>query len=355
MNFGTTTHSVIVTLVTLFGVMPSSTNYELHNYNYGSGGTGSSSANGKSLNATTGETTNVQSTSTNYKVRSGNNNVQQANVPSAPSFTNPSNYYNKLKFVIATSNNPSDAKYSIAISDDNFVTTRYVQNDNTVGASRGAEDYQTYSAWGGASGQLVTGLLPATTYKIKVNAIHGSFTETEFGPESSAATVAPSISFDIDVSAVDTETAPPYTAQFGPVLPATVINTAESVWIDIETNANTGAMVYVKSANGGLKSNFASHTVTSATADLAAAGSGYGAQGTTATQTSGGPLTINAPYNGTLESVGVVDVTLRQIFGSTAPVVGGRASFLLKVKTTPQTPAAADYRDTLTVIAAASF
>lgn len=349
------TSGAVTAVFALFGVMPSSGNYELNNYSYGSGGTGESTSTNFSLNATTGETSNVQSESTNFRVRSGNNNVQQANVPVAPSFTNPANYYDKLNFIINPSDNPSDARYSIAISDDNFVTVRFIQNDNTIGANRGPEDYQTYAAWGGVSGQQVVGLKPATTYKIRVNAIHGSFSETEYGPEASAMTAAPTLSFDIDTSATDTETAPPYGAAFGPVLPATVINSAETIWIDLDTNANSGAAVYLRSANSGLTSSAASHTIASASADLGAVGSGYGAIGSTATQLSGGPIGIVAPYNGTLEEVGLLDGSLRSIFSSISPVVGGRASFLLKVKTLPQTPASDDYEDTLTIIAAASF
>ncbi len=355
MNAASGIVSLVTAGISLFAAMPSSTNYQLNNYQYGSGGTGSSNSTNYSLNATTGELSNVQSSSTNYGVRSGNNNVQQANVPLAPTFSNPSSYYNKLLFIINPSSNPTDTKFSIAISDDNFVTTQYIQNDNTIGAVRGIEDYQTYAAWGGASGQLVTGLLPATTYKIKVNAFQGSFTETEYGPTATAATVAPTISFDIDVTAVDGETAPPYIMTFPPVLPNTVNNTAETVWVDIDTNADSGAMIYVKSANAGLKSLAASHTINSATADLTSVSSGYGLHGLAGTQTSGGPLTLSAPYNGTLNNVGIIDNTLRQVLSSSAPITGGRGSFLLKVKTLPQTPASPDYQDILTVIAAASY
>lgn len=339
----------------LFAVMPSSTNYQLNNYNYGSGGTSSSNSTNYSLNATTGEASNSESTSTNYRTRSGNNNVQQAHVPTAPTFTNPANYYNKLRFIIAPSDNPSDTKFSVAISDDNFVTTRYIQNDNTIGNARGLEDYQTYAAWGGASGQLVIGLTPGTTYKIKVNAFQGDFTETEYGPTATAATVAPSITFDIDVSASDTETAPPYVTSIGNLLPATVTTTTQKVWIDLDTNANSGAMVYVKSTNAGLLSNDASHTISSTTADLSGSSTGYGVQGSTVAQGSGGPLSMTAPYNGAGQNVGLIDTALRQVFSAAAPITAGRGSFVLKAKSAAQTPAGADYQDILTIIAAGSY
>jgi hypothetical protein len=336
----------------LFAAMPASSNYGLHNYGFGSGGTSSASSSSYKLNATTGEVSGQQASSTTYKARSGNQNSQQSNVPPAPTFTNPSNYYNKLQFVVSNGSNPTDTKFSIAISTDNFVTTKYVQTDDTIGNSK---SYQTYAAWGGAAGQLVTGLQPNTTYQLKVNAIQGNFTETEYGPSASAATVAPTISFDIDVSAADTETAPPYATSFGSLLPGTVTNTPEKVWIDIATNANSGAFVYVASTSGGLFSSHASFTLASATADLSAVGSGYGAQGTSATQSSGGPLSTSAPFNVSAQNVGLLSTTAQRIFTSSAPITGGRGSFQLKAKAAAQTPSANDYKDTLTLTAVGVF
>lgn len=339
----------------LFAALPSSSNYQLHNYGYGSGGTGQSSSTNYGLNATTGETSNTQASSANYKTRAGNTNTEQANVPVAPSFTNPSNYYNKLRFVIATSNNPTDTKYSIAISTDNFATTQYIKSDNTVGATLAITDYQTYAAWGGASGGLAIGLAPTSTYKIKVNAFQGKFTQTEYGPTASAATVAPSVTFDIDVAATDSKTSPPYSTSFGSLLPGIVTNTPEKIWVDVITNGESGAKVYISSANSGLRSNARSFTINSATADLTAAATGYGAQGSTATQASGGPLTVSAPYNVAAQNVGRLDSTIREIFSSPTPITAGRGSLQLKAKAAALTPAAGDYQDILTLTIAAAF
>lgn len=341
--------------IPFFGALPASTNYQLHNYGYGSGGTSNATSTNYGLNASTGETSNVESSSTNYKARSGTQNAQQAHVPDVPTFTNPANYYNKLKFVLIPGANPSDTLFSIAISSDNFVTTQYIQSDNTVGPVRGIEDYQSYATWGGAAGQLVTGLSPSTTYKIKANAFQGRFTETEYGPLATAATVAPSITFDIDVSAVDAKTSPPYTTSFSNLLPATVTSAAEKIWVDLVTNAESGGKVYISSLNGGLKSNTNSFTLTSATADLAVASTGFGAQGTTATQTSGGPLTISAPYNVTAQNVAIINATIREIFSAPAPITAGRGSLTLKAKAAALTPSGNDYQETLTLTAAASF
>src|SRR5665213_849167 len=116
-------HGLLGLVVTglLFATLPSSASYQLHNYGFGSGGTSGSTSTNYSLNATTGETSNNQSTSATFKARSGNPNEQHAHVPPAPSLANPGSYYDKLLFVVAPGSNPTDTKFSIAISDDGFV------------------------------------------------------------------------------------------------------------------------------------------------------------------------------------------------------------------------------------------
>ena len=98
------------------------------------------------------------------------------------------------------------------------------------------------------------------------------------------------------------------------------------------------------------------YTITSASADLASASEGFGVQGVSKTQSSGGPLDYVSPYNGSSDNVGVVDSTIREIFStSTSPISGGRGSFVLKARASGNTPAANDYGDTLTLVAAASY
>lgn len=334
---------------------PASTNYQLRDFGFGSGGEENMSAGIYSMDAITGETNGNALSSDDFKAGPGLIFTQQANVPPAPTFTNPSSYYNKLLLVLDDGDNPTDAMFAIAISPDNWATTLYVQSDNTVGATLGIEDYQTYANWGGASGELVIGLLSSTTYTVKVKAMQGKFTETGYGPEASVATVAPTLSFDIDVAETDTETNPPFAVAFGNLVANTVTDGPEKVWVDFATNGASGGKVYVASTNAGLASTRAGSSLVSATADLAVVTSGYGAQGSSVTQTSGGPLAFVSPYNGAAANVGIVDTSLREIFASSAPIVGGRGSFLLKAKSSSITPAASDYTDLLTVVVSASF
>lgn len=333
--------------------MPASTNYELKSYEFGGGGTDNSSSSNYSVNALTGETNNLKGASTNYQNWPGLTYTQMANVPPAPTFQNSSNWYNKLQYIVNNGGNPSDTEFTIAISSDDFVTTNYIQADGTTGASA---VWQTYADWGGASGEYAIGLDPNTTYKIKVKARQGNYTESPFGPTASAATSQVLLTFDIDISSTDTSTSPPYNLSIGDISTSSVTTASDKIWVTLETNANNGGLVYIKSANSGLTSSSVNTTITSSTADLSVASSGYGLQGSSKTQTSGGPLEYFGPYNGSGENVGVVDSSIRGLFNtSNSPIVGGRGAMAVKVKASVTTPAASDYTDTLTLIAAGGF
>lgn len=337
--------------VFLIFAMPASTDYKLRDFGFGTGGVSNATSGSYALDAISGEQSAGNLDGTSYDLGPGLIFTNQANVPPAPTFTNPSNYYNKLKIVLDTGSNPSDTKFAIAISTDNFVSdTRYVQSDDTVGATLGVEDYQTYANWGGASGTLIIGLVPNTTYKVKVKAWQGKFTETGYGPTATAATIGPQMTFDIDVSASDEDNSVS-TIDLGSLPAGTVVDSPTKVWVNFETNGESGGRVYVYSSNAGLQSSTVSYTIDSVTDNLTSASEGFGAQKSTATNGLS-PATL---YDTTGNSVGIIDTTIREIFTASAPTTNGRGSFLLKAKSSNVTPAASDYSETLTVIASASF
>jgi hypothetical protein len=138
-----------------------------------------------------------------------------------------------------------------------------------------------------------------------------------------------------------------------------IITSPDTVTTTITTNAGNGALIYIYGANAGLKSvkanNYLLTTVPSKT-DLSTLTEGYGAQGSAVGQTSGGPMKLDSPYDGTSNTVGVVDSSERQFAdSSSSPVSGGTASFLLKARAKNSTPSAGDYADTITVLATGSF
>ncbi len=326
---------------------PASTNYQLEGYGFGSGGEENMTSTNYAGNAITGEVSDDQLSGTSYNLGAGLSFEIMANVPPAPTFTNPNSYYNKLHLVLATGGNPTDTKFAIAISPDNFVTTNYVQSDNTVGAALGIEDYQTYTAWGGATGFDIIGLAPSTTYKVKIKAFQGKFSESGYGPTATAATVSSQLSFSL----LGTNT-----INFGSLTVNTVNSSPTNIDVSFATNAASGGTVYVSGANAGLSSTTASHTIAAVSGDLASLPAGFGAQGVSVTQSAGGPLTLVAPYSTVAgHTVGVIDTTIRSMFDSVGPITGGSGSFVLKAKPSAVTPSAADYSETLTMIAAGRF
>lgn len=170
----------------------SSSNYNLENSSFNYGGEESSSTNYTSQDSL-GDANDESSASTNYKAFPGTIQPIYPGVPGQPTLTNTGgSLYQSLDFVVNQGNgNASDVEYAIAISDDDFATTNYIQTDDTVGSTPA---WQTYTAWGGGSGERVTGLAQNTTYKIKVKARFEADTETAYSITASATTSDASIS-----------------------------------------------------------------------------------------------------------------------------------------------------------------
>ncbi len=326
----------------LVASLPATSTYKLNSYGFGNGGTAGSSTANYSLEGISGEQSGQVSSTSNYSAKPGFVQTEQANVPKV-TLSNPAHYYDRLKFVIDTQGNPTDAKYALSISTDNFSSDiRYVKADLTVGSSLSTADYQTYTAWGGASGNLVIGLAHSTTYQLRARATQGQFTESAWGPSSAVATEETQLTFNVS----------PNTINFGSLLANTVNNSPSDITASIDTNANNGAQVYIQGKNGGLTSSTAGYTLQSATADLASAGSGFGVRGMSATS----PLAKVSPYdNASTDYVGIVDSTIRAIFASSSPTFSGSGVFRVKAKPTTVTPDATDYNELFTVLCAANF
>jgi hypothetical protein len=318
----------------LLAGLPASSNFQLNSYGFGGGGTANSSSSNSRVNGLTGEVSGSGS-SANYKVGAGENFVKQANVPTA-TLVNGARWYNKLLLTIGPAGNPSDANF-------------------TVGSSLTFSDYLTYSAWGSGSGIFVRGLTPGTVYTVKVKAYRGNFTESGYGPTATAATLEPQMTFDIDVAPTDVSTSPPYQVDFGSLLPGSVVDAPDKVWVSFDTNAENGGVVYASGLNAGLLSTSAAHTIASLNADLSLQPEGFGVQGFSVAQTSGGPLTLDPPYDGTGQNVGATDATLRELFFAVTPLVDGRGSVVLKAKSQAGTPSATDYTELLTLVAAGRY
>ncbi len=354
--FSLITSSIVLAGIALqtIAVLPATTNYQLNSFGFGSGGTAGSSTANYSVEGISGEISGQTATTANYTALPGFNQTQTANVPQV-TFTNPSNYYDKLKFVIDQQNNPSDALYALQISTtSNFSSgNNYVKFDHTIGPSLVLADYQTYSSWGGSGGTLIIGLGSNTTYYLRVKATQGKYTESGYGPSASAATVGQRISYCLYSNA--NCGAGGSAEAFGGLTPSVVATSPTNIGVDFATNADAGGNVYIYSQNGGLASSSASYTITSATGDLSSLSQGFGAQIASIGQTSGGAFTKVSPYDQSGNQVGAIGTTITSILSSLNPIVGGTATIQIQAKASNTTPSATDYSDILTLIAAASF
>src|SRR5579884_205798 len=118
----------------MFATLPSTTQYQLNSYGFGSGGTAGSSTATYSVEGITGEVSGQTAATSAYQTPPGFIQTEQANVPKV-TLSNPSNYYDKLLFVIDTQNNPSDALYALQVSTSSNFSSNvfYVQQDHTLG------------------------------------------------------------------------------------------------------------------------------------------------------------------------------------------------------------------------------
>ena len=333
-------------------ILPSSANYKLQSSSFGSG-SGTANSSSYTENGQAGQTAGVKESSANYLNGPGVAFTLQADVPPAPIFTNPSNYYNRLLITLNVGPNATDATYAIAVSSDGFATTTYVRADGTLGATISSANFQTYTLWGGSTGTTIIGLNPHTTYAAKISAMHGKFTATGFGPSASIATVDPAIVFSL---ATSSQPSPPFSISFGSLSPSTVVSSPQNVLVTLQTNGQLGANVYLLGQNGGLKSTTGSYTITSVSSDLSVASEGFGAQTVSSSQTSGGPLTTVSPFAGSGNNIGAISSsTPTKIYTSVAPLTGGAASFVFKAKSGSSDPAANDYKEIVTVTASSNF
>ena len=327
----------------VFAAFSSSTTYNLQSYSVGPGSTNNSSSTTYTLQGSTGEQANGSTSGSTYTASNGSINTEQISIPIAPTLSNGSgSYTNQLSVIINTGSDPSDATYAMAVSTNNFTTTLgYVQ---ASGAISGTQYYQNYTAWGGATGSFITGLTSSTTYEVKVAAMEGKFTNTNFGPYATQATG----------SSVTTFSVSPNSISLGNLLPASII-TSGNITFGFTTSAANGGSVYVSGTSNQLYSSTQSSSIASFSGNLSSATQGFGLQVTSATQTSGGPFGSVSPYNGSSHVVGSESIVPAQILTTTASITGGSATVVIQAMASNITPAALDYSETLTFVAAASF
>lgn len=326
-----------------FASFSSSTHFALNSYSVGPGGTNSATSTTYKAQADLGEQTNQTTADATYTANGGAVKTEQLNLPLAPTLSNGSGtYYDKLLVTINTGILPSDTTYAIGVSTTSCSPSSFVQIGGTLNSTA---YYQSYGGWNGSSGTDIVGLTPSTTYYVMVAAKQGLFTNTEYGPCATASTVSPSISFSLS----------PNTVALGNLNAGSVVTSGSPVTFDFTTNANSGGNIYVAGQNGGLKSSTTGYNINAVTGNLSSLSEGFGLQGVSATESSGGPLTIQSPFNVSSNNVGIESSTFVPVFSTINPIGSGVGTLNLLAKSASSDPAGQNYQEILTFIASASF
>ncbi len=271
--------------------------------------------------------------SNNFRQELGYNPRLQAFTPYPATLANSQNYYDRLLLTVDDANNPSDTLFVVIVSDDDFSTFQYVQNDGTLGLVLGSEDYRTYTSWGGGSGSFILGLNQSTTYKARVKALNGDFTETGYSSDSNeATTTVPFVNMSLNESILTLGT-----------MNVNSISQTTSVNVRVNTNAYLGYQLSVSDlgngVNGGLY-NGVSYTIPSADMTLTAGVEGYGAQASSST------ATVDAKYDVAGDQVGALELASNNLSLNTAAVTDEDTTVLFKAAMSPSTTAG-EYTDTV--------
>jgi len=186
--------------------------------------------------------------------------------------------------------------------------------------------------------------------------ITGSFTDTGTiaveiitdDQVSMSATVDPAITFSLSANSSD----------FGVITTSAPKSASPNITLTTTTNANTGFTLTVRDegsgTNPGLYNSIGSYLVASSTATLAASTEGYGIQGATNGNGSGGTITIAATYDKTSNDVGGLQRTAQTLATAGSPVNLREVVVTHKASVSGLTKAGS-YNDTLTYICTGNF
>jgi hypothetical protein len=180
--------------------------------------------------------------------------------------------------------------------------------------------------------------------------------------------VTPSLTFDLDVSTVDADSVQPYTLDLGSIVYGTP-NVSDnsnyaSVWIDLTTNAGSGAVISVASEFQALRStSYPSDEIATASQALSTGSAAYGicVDGTIVGDSRpGDSISSQSPYgstcDGTADSVvGTLQSTPQNLVLTTGPITNSRIQVRVGAAAGPETPGHPDYTDILTFIATGTF
>ena len=190
-------------------------------------------------------------------------------------------------------------------------------------------------------------------------------------------TVDPQITFNVGSQAAATACDGTFTGAGGSLGLGTLttgavgssdVSSVPHICTRVTTNASSGAIVTVLSANASLKStSVPGDTIPSASATLVAGTAGYGIcvgsgggdTGRDATTPTGAAPSATAPFNGSCSTsahaVGALTTSAQTVRSVSSPSQNAFTRLFLKAAVSPVTPAHNDYADTLTFIATGTY
>jgi hypothetical protein len=146
------------------------------------GGVAGRTVNGLSVNTSYSFSTTARNDDAVETTSSGfASGFTQSNTPGQPTLSDITT--TSIRVTILQSSNPSTTQYAIF----DTISAKYVQANGTFGAGT---VWQTYGAWGGSSGQVISGLSVNVQYNIAVKARNGDNSETALSAASPAYTLA---------------------------------------------------------------------------------------------------------------------------------------------------------------------
>lgn len=273
----------------------------------------------------------------------------------------PGGCYNKARFEINPNQNPTDTLYSIEISTDNFVSNLEYIDGSTFrpesSSNHDINDFRTETVWE-TEDFNIQGLISGTQYYIRITALHGDFTQSDYSFAAETTTAGGTISFDIDIatsSGTTTESASPYSISFSGsyelVSGAAAMTAPNLIWLDIESSADGGVAVLQAGDNGGLTSPTTSQTITSATANLDDVDAGFGLQSFYIDYDDSssfyGDLTTTTNYSGSINNVGIINTSNSKIYDGDGPIVSGRVALEIIAKAGTDKTSASDYTENI--------
>lgn len=265
--------------------------------------------------------------------------------------------YDRARFEINPMTNPSDTLYSAEISTDNFVSDIKCINASTFTPKTdlcNINDFRNESYWENELFNIV-GLTSGTTYYIRVTALHGDFTQSNYSKTMQATTSPASITFDIDiadVNGISTESNSPYSISFSGsdrlTAGAFAVTAHNLIWLDLDTNAYGGASVIQFGKYGGLYSPTANYNIASANEDLDVMNAeGFGFQNHyinfTNSSSLTGSITAETNYAGSGNVVGMIGQNAIRIYLADGSVSNGRMGVYVKARAGMTAPPATDY------------